>query len=64
MDSVLSDLMLPPEVAKYLRVSPSTLVRMVKRREFATPIRLSPKRIAFRRADVAQWLASREGFAK
>jgi predicted DNA-binding transcriptional regulator AlpA len=37
---------------------------MVKRREFATPIRLSPKRIAFRRADVAQWLASREGFAK
>ncbi|HDR9011487.1 TPA: helix-turn-helix domain-containing protein [Burkholderia vietnamiensis] len=61
MAVVSHELLLPPEVAEFIRVSPSTLARMVKRREFAEPIRLSPRRIAFRRADVERWLTSREG---
>ena len=61
MAVVSHELLLPPEVAEFIRVSPSTLARMVKRREFAEPIRLSPRRIAFRRPDVERWLTSREG---
>lgn len=64
MTVVSHELLLPPEVAEYIRVSPSTLARMVKRREFAEPIRLSPKRIAFRRVDIESWLKSREGYAQ
>lgn len=61
---VTDDLMLTPEVAKYLRVSPNTIYRLVKRGDFAAPIRLSTKRFAFRRMDVEKWVKSREGFAR
>ena len=48
------------QVAAVLGVSTTTLWRMVRRREFPAPIRLSRGRVGWRRVTVEQWLAARE----
>lgn len=42
-------------------LSPTTVWRMRRRGEFPEPIRLSPGRVGYRRADVAAWLEQRSG---
>ncbi|MBD1388427.1 AlpA family phage regulatory protein [Neiella sp. HB171785] len=41
----------------FLGVSQPTLDRMRRKGEFPQPIRLSPKRVAWRQSDVDEWLA-------
>ena len=48
-----------PDVRALVGVSKSTLHRMVCRGEFPRPIKLSPKRVGWRRSTVEAWLKSR-----
>lgn len=57
-DSV-APLILLNEVAAMVTVSRSTLWRWIKQGIFPTPIKLGPRRIAWRRSDVNAWLDSR-----
>lgn len=55
IDPVISEL----EAAEAGNVSTSTLRRMHKRGEGPPRIRLSPRRVGYRRRDVEQWLSNR-----
>ena len=55
LDPVLSRL----QVANILGVSLPTLWRMVNRRAFPRPIRISPGRVGWRASTVRDWLADR-----
>ncbi|WP_080727592.1 AlpA family phage regulatory protein [Ralstonia solanacearum] len=48
------------EVVKATGIGRSTRYEMIARREFPAPIRLSPRRIAWRSADIDEWLKSRK----
>lgn len=47
------------EAADAVGLHESTVRRLVQRGEFAAPLILSPRRIAFREKDVEAWLNSR-----
>ena len=49
------------QVANWLGISVTTLWRMVKRRDFPGPFRISPGRVGWRARTVWQWLADRSG---
>lgn len=55
-----SRLMKDAEVVKATGIGRSTRYEMIARREFPAPIRLSPRRIAWRSADIDEWLKSRK----
>jgi predicted DNA-binding transcriptional regulator AlpA len=55
IDPVISE----SEAAEAGNVSTSTLRRMHKRGEGPPRIRLSPRRIGYRRHDIEEWLSSR-----
>ncbi len=47
------------DVLALVGISKATLWRWRKAGEFLAPIRLGPNRVAWRRSDVDEWLASR-----
>ena len=54
-----SELVNKRQAAELCGFSISTLDRLVARKEFPQPIQLSPRRVAWRRAEVLAWLAKR-----
>lgn len=52
------------KVAVKLTVSRRTLQRMIERGEFIQPVRIAPRRIAFRRDQVDAWIESQAQTAK
>jgi prophage regulatory protein len=54
----------PSEVDEITRIADLTRWRMEKRGLFPRRIRLSPGRIAWRRADIESWAADPEGWPK
>lgn len=46
-------------LCRLLTLSRSTVWAMVKDGEFPAPVRLSARRVAWRRADVDEWVSSR-----
>lgn len=50
----------PPETCREVGLSRTTLWRMVKAGTFPKPVKLSPRRIGWRRADLHAWVESRQ----
>lgn len=48
------------QLTQRLRLSRSTIHRLIAAGDFVTPIRLSPHAVGFIEADVAAWVANRE----
>ena len=44
------------EVSELLRISVSTINRLIKRREFPPKIKISPRRIVFMKNDINEWI--------
>lgn len=55
----MTDLITNKELLALLGVSHTTLYDMRNRGDFIEPVRLSPRRIAWRVAEVEAWLAAR-----
>jgi prophage regulatory protein len=53
------DVLSPRVVEARLGIDATTIWRMRRRNEFPQPIRLSPGRVGYRRADIEAWIASR-----
>lgn len=53
------DVLSPRVVEARLGIDSTTIWRMRRRNEFPQPIRLSPGRVGYRRADIEAWIASR-----
>lgn len=49
-----------PEAARHLRISPSTLRRMIKSGEGPRTLRPSPRRVVIPRSDRLAWMESRK----
>jgi len=47
------------ELSAWLRVSRSTIYRMLRKGELPRPLRLSRRRVGWREADIRRWLARR-----
>lgn len=47
------------EVARFLGCSRSSLVRWAADGEFPQPVKIGPRRVAFRRSEIEAWLADR-----
>ena len=47
------------EVSKLLGISVSTINRLIKKGEFPSKKQLSPRRFAFMKCDIADWIAKR-----
>ena len=58
-DNVMQGLIRERQLLQTLPFSESTLRRKVKAGEFPSPIRLSDRVVAWRIADVSEWLQSR-----
>ena len=52
--------MLRADVIEFTTLSKSVLRRLMMRDEFPKPVKLSPNRVAWRRAEVEEWVNSRE----
>lgn len=52
--------MLRADVIEFTTLSKSVLRRLMIRDEFPKPVKLSPNRVAWRRAEVEEWVNSRE----
>lgn len=52
------------DVRRLTGLSLTTLWRLRRRGELAEPVRLSPGRVAWREADIADWLDSRRTAAR
>ena len=50
------DLLSPNQVIKRLSIPSSTLYRWISNGTFPQPIKIGPRRTAFRQADIEQWL--------
>jgi predicted DNA-binding transcriptional regulator AlpA len=59
-----SPFVFPAEVDKLIPVCDLTRSRMEKRGLFPRRLRITPRRIAWRRSDIEQWTADPEGWAK
>ena len=59
----IDQVLLAGAVANMLSLSRPTLWRLVKRGAFPRPLRLSPRRIGWRRSTIEAWLAEREAAA-
>lgn len=55
----MSEYLRVKDVVELTGLGRTTIHMLVKKGEFAVPIRLSPRRIAFRRSEVESWLESR-----
>lgn len=55
--NITQDLVLQPEVSVMLRLPKSSVHSLSKRGLLPAPIRLSPRRVAWRRDDIESWLA-------
>jgi prophage regulatory protein len=55
------DILSPRAVEQTVSLDATTIWRLRKRGDFPEPIRLSPGRVGYRRADIAAWIASRGG---
>jgi prophage regulatory protein len=53
-------LLLPAEVRERVRLSDPTIFRLRRKGKFPQPIILGERRIAWREAEIDEWLASRE----
>lgn len=56
--SASPDLMLWADVIEYTTLSKAVIHRLMKRDEFPLPVQLAPNRVAFRRAEVEDWVSS------
>ncbi|MFL6799241.1 MAG: helix-turn-helix transcriptional regulator [Xanthobacteraceae bacterium] len=56
----VNDLVLRDERRRLVPLSDSTVWRMERRGEFPRRIPISDKRVAWRRSEIARWLAGRE----
>lgn len=52
--------MLRADVIEFTTLSKSVLRRLMMRDEFPKPVKLSPNRVAWRRAEVEDWVNNRE----
>lgn len=50
------DLISPKQVMKRLSIPSSTLYRWISNGNFPKPIKIGPRRTAFRHTDIEQWL--------
>lgn len=59
-ETLIENKMLPhSSVSDITTLSKTQLLRLAKLGDFPAPIRLSPRRIAWKASDVAQWLKDR-----
>lgn len=60
INNFMKELLTPIEAADYLTISPSTFARVRRNCEgFPPPIRVGVRRLAWRTADLADWLETR-----
>lgn len=57
--SASPDLMLLADVMDYTTLSKAVLYRLMKRDEFPLPVQLAPNRVAWRTAEVREWVDNR-----
>lgn len=59
MANTNQDLLFQPEVSAWTRLAKSSVYSLSERGLFPKPLRLSPHRLAWLRADVEKWLNDR-----
>ena len=59
IESVTPLLLRMPTVMRLTGLGRSTIYRLVAERKFPSPVRLGPRAVAWRRADLDQWSESR-----
>lgn len=55
------DLLSPNQVINRLSIPSSTLYRWISNGNFPKPIKIGPRRTAFRQTDIEQWLDRQSG---
>ena len=48
------------EVSEFLRISTSTINRLIKQGDFPQKVKISPRRIVFMRDEIDEWIKSKK----
>ena len=49
-----------PDLSRHLGISKATIYRLLNRRRFPKPIKLGPRAVGWRVADIDEWIATRD----